>query len=169
MQRMAKETGGQYYPARNQQRLYEIFENLSIELHDDGIDEASLRQLAQETGGKYYLARNVEDLQLRFQEVANELDSTYVATFASHRPQHDGTARGIDIVVERGGQSLSERVREVYDVHGVVVAQMHPGVYLGALAVLGCLLALPAGLRRLRRTQAGLSEGEPGCVSTRIK
>jgi VWFA-related protein len=152
MQRMAKETGGRYYPARNQQRLYEIFENLSIELHDDGIDEASLRQLAQETGGKYYLARNVEDLQLRFQEVANELDSTYVATFASHRPQHDGTARGIDIVVERGGQSLSERVHEVYDVHGVVVAQMHPGVYLGALAVLGCLLALPAGLRRLRRT-----------------
>src|SRR5262249_17858071 len=67
MQRMAKETGGQYYPARNQQRLYEIFENLSIELHDDGIDELSLKQLADETGGKYYLARNVEDLQLRFQ------------------------------------------------------------------------------------------------------
>jgi VWFA-related protein len=155
MQQMAKETGGQYYPARNQQRLYEIFENLSIELHDDGIDEASLRQLAEETGGKYYLARNVEDLQLRFQEVAAELDTTYIATFASRRPQHDGTARGIDIVVERGGQALSARVREVYDVHGVVVAEMHPGVYLGVLAVLGCLLTLPAGLRRLHRAFGG--------------
>jgi VWFA-related protein len=155
MQRMAKETGGQYYPARNQQRLYEIFENLSIELHDDGIDELSLRQLADETGGKYYLARNVEDLQLRFQEVANELDSTYIATFPSHRPQHDGTARGIDIVVEREGQALSEHVRDVYDVHGVVVAEMHPAVYLGVLAVLAGLLGLPAGLRWLHRGFGG--------------
>jgi VWFA-related protein len=155
MQRMAKETGGQYYAARNQQRLFEIFENLSIELHDDGIDEASLRQLADETGGKYYLARNVEDLQLRFQEVAADLDTTYIATFASRRPQHDGTARGIDIVVERGGKALSARVREVYDVHGVVVAEMHPGVYLGILAVLVCLLAVPAGVRRLHRAFGG--------------
>jgi VWFA-related protein len=155
MQRMAKLTGGQYYAARNQQRLFEIFENLSIELHDDGIDEASLRQLANETGGKYYLARNVEDLQLRFQEVAAELDTTYIATFASRRPQHDGTARGIDIVVERGGQALSARVREVYDVHGVVVAEMHPSVYLGVLAVLGGLLIVPVGLRRLHRAFGG--------------
>jgi VWFA-related protein len=155
MQGMAKESGGQYYAARNQQRLFEIFENLSIELHDDGIDEASLKELADKTGGKYYLARNVEDLQLRFQEVAAELDTTYVATFASRRPQHDGTARGIDIVVERGGQALSARVREVYDVHGVVVAEMHPSVYLGVLAVLAGLLALPAGLRRLHRAFGG--------------
>jgi VWFA-related protein len=155
MQRMANESGGQYYPARNQQRLFEIFESLSIELHDDGIDEASLRRLADETGGKYYLARNVGDLQLRFQEVAADLDTTYVATFASRRPQHDGTARGIDIQVERGGQALSARVREVYDVHGVVVAEMHPGVYLGLLAVLGGLLVIPVGLRRLHRTFGG--------------
>jgi VWFA-related protein len=155
MRRMAKETGGQFYAARNQEKLIEIFENLSIELHDDGIDEASLRQLADETGGKYYLARNVEDLQLRFQEVAADLDTTYIATFASRRPQHDGTARGIDIAVERGGKALSARVRQVYDVHGVVVAEMHPGVYLGILAVLACLLAIPAGLRRLHRAFGG--------------
>lgn len=155
MQHLAKGTGGQYYEARNQQRLFEIFENLSIELHDDGIDEASLRQLADETGGKYYLARNVEHLQLRVQEVAADLDTTYLATFASRRPQHDGTARGIDIVVERGGQALSARVREVYDVHGVVVAEMHPGVYLGVLAVLGGLLIVPLGLRRLHRAFGG--------------
>jgi VWFA-related protein len=155
MEFMAKESGGQYYPARNQQRLFEIFESLSIQLHDDGIDEASLRRLANETGGKYYLARNVEDLQLRFQDVAADLDSTYVATFASLRPQHDGTARGIDVQVERGGQALSARAREVYDVHGVVVAEMHPGVYLGLLAVLGVLLVIPVGLRRLHRAFGG--------------
>jgi VWFA-related protein len=151
MQRMAKETGGRYYPAQNQQQLYEIFESLSIELHDDGVDELSLRRLAEETGGKYFPVRRVEDLQHSFQEVASELDSTYIATFASRRPQHDGTARGIDIVVERGGQALSETVREAYDVHGVVVAVMHPGVYLGVLAVLLGLLAIPTGLRRLHR------------------
>jgi len=155
MERMAKESGGQYYSARNQQRLFEIFESLSIELHDDGIDEASLRRLADETGGKYYLARNVGDLQLRFQEVAADLDTTYVATFASRRPQHDGTARGIDIQVKRGEQALSAAVRDVYDVHGVVVAEMHPGVYLGVLAVLGGLLAVPVGLRRLHRAFGG--------------
>lgn len=153
MQRMAKETKGRYYPARNQQQLYEIFESLSIELHDDGVDESSLRRLADETGGKYFSVRHVEDLQLRFQEVASELDSTYVATFASRRPQHDGTARGIDIAVARGGQALSETVREVYDVHGVVVAAMHPGVYLGLLAALLGLLAIPAALRMTSRSR----------------
>jgi VWFA-related protein len=155
MQRIADETHGHYYPARNQQELLDTFEDLSIELHDDGIDEASLRQLADETGGKYYLARNVEDLHLRFQEVAADLDTTYIATFASRRPQHDGTARGIDIAVERGGKALSARVRQVYDVHGVVVAEMHPGVYLGILAVLVCLLGVPAGVRRLHRAFGG--------------
>src|SRR5262249_60950227 len=97
--------------------------------------------------------RRVEDLQHSFQEVASELDSTYIATFASRRPQHDGTARGIDIVVERGGQALSETVREVYDVHGVVVAAMHPGEYLGGLGRLIGLLAIPAGLRLRGRSR----------------
>jgi hypothetical protein len=32
---------------------------------------------------------------------------------------------------------------------------MHPGVYLGVLAVLGFLLALPVGLRRLHRAFGG--------------
>jgi VWFA-related protein len=152
MQRMAKATGGEYYPARGEQRLYEIFEGLSIALHDDGIDEPSLRRLAEETGGKYYPAYNVEQLQLRFQEVASELDSTYIATFPSRRPQHDGTARGIDIVVQREGLALSEKVRGVYDVHGVVVTDMSPTVYLGVLAALVGLLAIPVGLRRLHRS-----------------
>ena len=41
MRRLADETGGKYFHASNQQELFEVFEKLSIELHDDGIDEAS--------------------------------------------------------------------------------------------------------------------------------
>jgi VWFA-related protein len=155
MKHMAEETGGKYYPARNQEELLKTFENLSILIHDDGIDKASLEKLADKTGGKFYLASNVEELRLKFEEVATELDSTYTATFPSLRPEHDGTARGIEIVVEREGKALSESVREVYDVHGVVVAEMHPSIYLGLLALLAGLLAVPVGLRHLNRVLGG--------------
>src|SRR5207237_5249561 len=39
MRQLASETGGTYHHARNERLLFEIFENLSIQLHDDGIDE----------------------------------------------------------------------------------------------------------------------------------
>ena len=39
-----KTTGGKFYHANEQGQLLEIFENLSIQLHDDGIDEDALRQ-----------------------------------------------------------------------------------------------------------------------------
>src|SRR5207237_2750696 len=42
MQEMATQTGGKYYHARNEKDLLEIFGNLSIHLHDEGIDEATL-------------------------------------------------------------------------------------------------------------------------------
>src|SRR4029077_5400272 len=54
MQAMATQTGGKYYHAQNEKDLLEIFENLSIQLHDDGIDEATLTKLAHDTGGNYY-------------------------------------------------------------------------------------------------------------------
>jgi VWFA-related protein len=157
MKYMAEETGGKYYPARNKDDLLKTFENLSILLHDDGIDEASLRRLAEDTGGKYYLARNVEDLRLKFEDVATELDSTYTATFPSVRPQYDGTARDIEVglVDPRTGKRLSESKHEGYEVHGVVLAEMHPSIYLGLLAVLVGLLAVPVGLRRLNRVFGG--------------
>ena len=156
MKHMAEETGGKYYPARNQEELLKTFENLSIMLHDDGIDEASLKRLAEDTGGKYKLARNVEDLRLKFEEVATELDSTYTATFPSGRQAHDGTAVGIEIVVERGGKAVSERKYAVSFRHGVVLAETHPGVYLGMLAALAGLLAVPVGMRRLYRFLGGV-------------
>jgi len=38
-----------YHHAANRQALYEIFGKLSIQLHDEGIDEAALKKLADET------------------------------------------------------------------------------------------------------------------------
>jgi VWFA-related protein len=155
MKRMADETGGKFYHAQNQKKLLEIFENLSIQLHDEGIDEASLRQLAEQTGGKYFPARDVSQLQLIYEGLAQELQSTYTVTFPSRRSSHDGTARGIDISVERDGKRLSDVARADYNVHGVVVPEMNPSVYLVLLALLGGLLAVPAGVRRLYRFYGG--------------
>src|SRR5262249_47420236 len=138
-----------------QKKLLEIFENLSIQLHDDGIDEASLKQLAEQTGGKYFPARDVSQLQLIYEGLAQELQSTYTVTFPSRRSSHDGTARGIDISVMPNGTRLSDVARADYNVHGVVVPEMNASVYLVLLAVLGALLALPSGVRRLYRFYGG--------------
>jgi hypothetical protein len=149
MKRMARETGGAYYYAGNQQQLIELFEKLSINIHDDGIDEESLRQLAEETGGKYYPAQDVSKLPDLFREVSTELQSTYTVTFRSRKPQHDGTARGIDVRVGNSVGSVD------YNVRGVVVPDLDYKVYLLLLVVLGGLLLFPAGLRRLYRSTGG--------------
>src|SRR5262249_27647345 len=126
--------------------------------HDDGIDEEALRILAEKTGGKYYHARDVSKLQLIYEELATELQSTYTVTFKSRKQSHDGTARGIDIRVVRGGQQVSNVGSAAYTVHGVVVVpDMNPQTYLILLLLLGglgALLALPAGLGKLGRGRA---------------
>ena len=155
MRRMGLETGGTYERAGNEQTLYRVFENLSIQLHDDGIDEASLQSLAAETGGKYYPAREVSQLLLRYEEFSEELESTYTVTFPSQRSSHDGTARGIDISVVRNGVRVSEIASVDYNVHGVIVPEMDQQVYLVFLALLGALLAVPSGVRRLYRFYGG--------------
>ena len=108
MKKMAEATGGEYFHAENQQKLYDIFEKLSIDLHDDGIDEQALRTLAKETGGKYYPGRDVSKLSLIYEELTQELESTYTVTYASRHPD-DGTARKIDIAVVRGGKTRQRR------------------------------------------------------------
>jgi VWFA-related protein len=155
MQQMANETGGSFFHARNQQALEEIFEKLSIDLHDDGIDERSLQELAKETGGKYLGVRDVSKLRDYYRQLANELDTTYVVRFPSRRSSHDGTARGVDVSVWRNGVRVSDVGRQGYTVHGVVVPEMDPGVYLVLLAALGALFALPSGLRFLYRLYGG--------------
>lgn len=155
MQRMAVETGGSYAHATNKEALNSIFEKLAIELHDDGIDEESLKKLASETGGKYYPARDVTKLALIYQDLAEELQSTYTVTFPSGRSSHDGTARGIDISVTRGGVRVSDVASVDYATRGVVVPQMDHRIYLGFLAALGVLLVAPAGMKGMWRAVGG--------------
>jgi VWFA-related protein len=155
MRRMARETGGSYHHATSRAKLFEIFEQLSIDLHDEGIDEESLRRLAKETGGQYHHAQDVSQLHLLYGKLAEELQSTYTATFLSRRQSNDGTARGIDISVVRNGVLVSDVASGHYNRRGLVVPEMHYGVYLVLLSLLGGLLLLPAGVRRLYRFYGG--------------
>jgi VWFA-related protein len=155
MRRMAETTGGRYFRASNEQQLFNLFEELSIELHDDGIDEASLKELAIKTGGKYYPVRQVSELQWIYAKLADELQTTWTVTFPSRRSSHDGTARGIDISVARQGARISTVGSVDYNVHGVVVPDLSSRVYLGFLTLLGVMLAVPVGLRRLYRFYGG--------------
>ncbi len=155
MKRMAQETGGKYFHAGNEQKLFDIFENLSIDLHDDGINEKELRELAEKTGGKFFWARDAAKLPGFFRDLATELQSTYTVTFASRRSSHDGTARGIDISIEREGVRLSNVGSADYNVHGVVVPEMDYRIYLVLLVLLGVFLLAPAGVRHLYRFYGG--------------
>jgi VWFA-related protein len=155
MRRLADSTGGKYFHAGNQQELFKVFEDLSIDLHDDGIDEKTLRELAEKTGGKYYPARDVSQLHLLFGEIAEELQTTWTVTFPSRRQVNDGTARAVDVSVWRNGARVSNVGSADYNVHGVVVPELSSRVYLGFLALLGALLGLPVGLRRLYRFYGG--------------
>jgi VWFA-related protein len=151
MRRMASQTGGEYHHAQNEEKLIDIFEALSIQLHDDGFDHEALTELARRTFGKFYHARRAADLRLQYQEIAEELQTTYTVTFKSSRPVHDGTSRGIDISVVRNGLRVSNIISDDYAVHGVVVPKMDQGVYLVLLLLLGIFIAVPVGIRRLFR------------------
>ena len=87
MERIAEATGGHYFHAGDEQKLFEIFEKLSIDLHDDGIDEeAAAENRLEKTGGKYFPAADASKLTASFGELANELQSTYTVTFRSRNP-----------------------------------------------------------------------------------
>jgi VWFA-related protein len=155
MKKMAKETGGEYFHVGSEKRLLEVFESLSIELHDDGIDQKSLEELASQTGGTYTHVSSVEKLGLIYEQLADQLQATYRVTYPSQRQSLDGTARGIDVKIVRGGQLVST-VGKVDDVvRGVAVPAMDAGVYLVFLILLTGLLALPAGLRKIYRSYGG--------------
>jgi VWFA-related protein len=153
MRQLARETGGTYHHASNGQNLFDIFENLSIELHDDGIDEAALRKLADSSGGRYFHARDLGQLKFIYEGLADELQTTYTVTFPSLRQDYDGTSRDINISLWRKGSQVSTVLQEGYNVPGVVVPELEPGVYLLLLTLLGGLLCFPVVLRRSARTQ----------------
>jgi VWFA-related protein len=157
MRAMATQTGGKYYHAKTEDELVKIFEDLSIQLHDEGIDEETLKALAEQTGGKYYPARKIGELKFIYQRLAEELQKTYQVTVPSLRPKRDGTARRIDVKLVRkvdGAKvqvvkSLGETDRAV---RGVVVAEMDYEVYLGLLGGIVLLLVLPGAIRGLVRS-----------------
>lgn len=152
MREIARKTGGKYFVADSPQKLLEIYETLAIQLHDDGIDEKSLRRLAEETGGKYYPARDISKLSFIYEELAEELQSSYTVTFASQRPEHDGTVRGIDILIYENGKQVSDQGRVDYSVPGmVVVPKVSPVLYISLLGALIGLLYLPAGFRHFHQ------------------
>jgi VWFA-related protein len=155
MRRLASQSGGEYHHAQSEEKLIDIFESLSIQLHDDGFDHDSLNELARRTFGKFYHARKAADLRLHYREIAEELETTYTVTFKSRRQDHDGTSRGIDISVMRNGVRVSNIISDDYAVHGVVVPKMDPVVYLALLLVLGVFIAVPFGVRRLFRLNGG--------------
>ena len=149
MQEMATQTGGKFYHATNEKALLEIFENLSIQLHDDGIDEATLTKLAHETGGQYYPAKDVQDLKLILEQVTQTIQKKkYEVTFASPRQVRDGTARNVTLhLVNRSGEIIAEKGAG-YQTHGVVPAEMNHFVYLGLLAIIGVLIVVPSMMKR---------------------
>ena len=150
MQEMAGQTGGKYYHAKNEKALLEIFENLSIQLHDDGIDETTLTQLAQQTGGQYFPAKNVQDLKFILEKVTQTITKKeYTVTFLSLRQVQDGTARNVSLKL-RHGQDIVQAQDVIYQTKGVVVAEMNHMVYLVMLAGIGLLITLPAVMRRSR-------------------
>jgi Mg-chelatase subunit ChlD len=168
MKEMADQTGGRYFHAKNQKTLMEIFEQLSNDLNDDGIDEDSLKRLAAETHGQYYPAKDVSQLQFILKRVTKNLQmKPFEWTFPSLFQTGDGTGRNVTLKVVRLTGSLASgtdpnvpleevgRSEGTYQVRGVVVPEMNPFIYLMLLGVLGVLLALPGGLRRMARSSGG--------------
>ncbi len=154
MQRMATETGGEYFHAKNKDKLLEIFEALSIKLHDDGIDEISLRKIAEATGGKYFPAKEASKLRLILTEVGKTMQrEVREVEFPSLNQRGVGDVRHITLRLLRTGSTDTGGTDNIvgkgeYHVHGLIVAEMHPLVYIMLLAVLCGLIALPAALRR---------------------
>ncbi|HQR05855.1 MAG TPA: VWA domain-containing protein [Gemmatales bacterium] len=135
---LADETDGKFYHVESPDKLTEIFEELSIDLHDDGIDEQALQRLAASTGGMYHHVREIDKLQAAFAQLAATVENTHSIKFTSHRARHDGTARGIEIKLG----SLST-LQAGYATHGLLTPQSHSGLYLAGLAGLLGLLMVP--------------------------
>jgi VWFA-related protein len=161
MEEIADKTGGYYDRASNMKKLIELFEKLSTELHDEGVDEDSLRRLAKETGGEYHLAKDAAKLKFVLKDVGAALmkPRDYTETFESKFQDDDGTRRKIGLSLVFVERDAKGRVREVdvgggphvgdVQVRGVVVARMDSLVYVGMLGLLGVLLALPPAMRRM--------------------
>lgn len=135
---LADATDGKFYHIESPEKLTEIFEELSIDLHDDGIDEQALQRLAASTGGMYHHVREIDKLQTAFAQLAATVENTHNIKFNSKRARHDGTARGIEIRL-----GTISTLQAGYATHGLLTPQGHSGLYLAGLAALLGLLMVP--------------------------
>lgn len=150
MEKMALDTKGRFYYAENDQELMKHFENLSIQLHDDGIDEVSLQRLANETEGKYYPAKDVTQLDFILKKVTRSIQrDKHSITFASLRQVQDGLPRHVSLELSQGGTTLLKK-GGTSQTTGLVIAEMAPLPYLLLLAGLVALVVLPGMLRKAR-------------------
>jgi VWFA-related protein len=165
MREMADKTQGKFYHAKNQKSLMDIFEKLSNQIHDDGIDEAALKQLADETGGRYFHAQDVGKMKFVLEQVAgNILEKKYEITFRSQFGQIGAGVNYYLKLVRLNGEEVGSTSGGGFEVigdatvqdvrHGLVVPGLNQFVYLFFLLILGTLLALPAGFRRLRKSDS---------------
>ena len=140
MKAIADGTGGKYYRAGNQKKLLELFENLSIQLHDEGIDEDSLKELAAKTGGQYYPVKDADKLEFILGEVSKSvLQQSYTIKFPSWSQTDDGTLRKITLQLVRladgagdsGGATPTETVQGAT---GRVQVRFNPNFDVGRIA-----------------------------------
>ncbi len=153
MDRIAKSTGGEYFHAKNKDALIRIFESLSSSLHDDGIDEIVLKRIAKDTGGQYYPAKNVSELKMILEKVTQSIQrEAHQIVFPSLNQRADGRQRNVSLkLIQRGvggADTVIDSQTSGQHTRGLVVAEMNPFVYLGLLAGIGVLIALPGLLRR---------------------
>lgn len=150
LRRIAEITGGRYYGVSNPAHLQEVFERLSIDIHDEGIDEAALRTLAERTGGRYFHAEQSGELAREFRQALQQIEATLTVTYLSPRRRQDGTPSRIEI---RLGDIRGETA---YATHWIITPTVNLGVFFTLLAALATLGALPILLRR-RQTPSTVS------------
>jgi Ca-activated chloride channel family protein len=109
---------------------------------EDGVDEATLREIAADTGGQYFYAPRAADLAALYADLAESVQREYRLTYVSPRQFYDGTRR--DIAVTVGGVAAAGAYTERHLIN--VVSSPVAGVVL--LLPLAALLALPALARR---------------------
>ncbi len=154
MEAMADQTKGKFYYAENDQALMKHFENLSVQLHDDGIDEVSLRRLADETEGKYYAAKNVDKLEFILEQVTKTIQGDkHSITFPSLNQRTDGLPRHVSLELAKGKKTVFKK-EATTQTPGLVIAEMAPLPYLILLVGLALLIVLPGILRSKARSSA---------------
>ncbi|MGF1582188.1 MAG: VWA domain-containing protein [Gemmataceae bacterium] len=161
---MADQTKGEYFPAKSGGDLIDLFEKLSILLHDDGIDEEILRKLAYDTQGQYYHVEDVDKMELALREVVKGIENRRISIeFESRFQRQEGLTREIQVQlveVTRDKKDNAKVVRKVlgktekerYQNPALLLAQTNPLVYLVLLGILGALLAIPTGIGRLTKS-----------------